>query len=81
MESAIAQLNAQVNDRGFARNNVGVAAYMLVKYGASDGPALRLAAKNVAEKERLNAFLGYVAHGATDKMLDIILDEMPLSEG
>ncbi|MGR9470654.1 hypothetical protein [Rhizobium leguminosarum] len=75
LDGTVALLNAHVNDAGFARNNVSVAVYMLMKYGAADGPELRLAASQVAAKEPRNAFLEYVAHGATDKMLDIILEK------
>ncbi len=75
LHGTVALLNAHVNDPGFARNNVSVAVYMLMKYGAADGPELRLAARHVAAKEPRNAFLEYVAYGATDKMLDIILEK------
>lgn len=77
LASVVALLNSEINKPGYSRNNVSVAAYLLLKYGGFNGPEISLAASNVARKEPQNAFLEYVANGPTDKMLDIILQKCP----
>ncbi len=65
----VERLNSVVNDAGYPRHDVAVAAYILLKYGGIPSITTLQAARSVAAQDPENAFFEYVAHGKTDKML------------
>jgi len=70
-------INAEVNDAGFARHDVGVAVFLLRKYGGFNTDAVSDAAHILAIKEPENAFYEFLANGPTPRMLDQILAKCP----
>ena len=74
----ITMLNAEANNPGFARHDVGYSAFLLQKYGAFNPNEVSQAAKIIAADEPENAFFEYVSNGGpTPRMLDLILAKCP----
>lgn len=77
VSDVVTLVNSEVNDAGYPRHDVGVAAYLLLKYGGFNTDAVSDAAHIIAAKEPENAFFEYLAHGPTPRMLDQILAKCP----
>jgi hypothetical protein len=70
------QINAGVNKEGPGQWDAAVEIFLLKKYGVSPAE-LRTNADILPLKQPENAFFEYVAHGPTERMLDLILAKCP----
>jgi hypothetical protein len=73
-------LNSIVNEPGYSRHNVGVTAFLLLKYGGVNAPTIYSAAEKVAAVESENPFFEYVVRGPNDRMLRQILTKCRLTD-
>src|SRR5262249_55782459 len=70
----VQRLNSIVDDPGYPRHGVVVAAYILLKYGGLPSVTALSAARSAAAQDSKNSFFEYVANGANDTMLKLIHD-------
>jgi hypothetical protein len=78
--SLIVGINALVNKAGPGQWDAAVEVLLIKKFVGLAVPGFNDASAVLAAKQKRNPFFEYVAHGQTDRMLQLILDRCPSRE-